>query len=211
MLLRQAEMKIVNIDGIGEVRILRSRRARRYSISISQNLSVRVTVPWYGTLSAGGRLARDNAAVIASRLERMRRKISERDGCPENDDIASLTAAQKAAYVEELRRLAHMELPALVEKYAEILGLQYGKVFIKHNSSNWGSCSVRGNINLNLNLMRLPEDLRVYVVLHELSHLRYMNHGEQFHAYLSRACKENISPEADEMLLSRRLRRYRLV
>ena len=51
-------------------------------------------------------------------------------------------------------------------------GFKYARVFIKHNLTNWGSCSSKGNINLNLNLLRLPEHLADYVILHELCHLR---------------------------------------
>lgn len=63
---------------------------------------------------------------------------------------------------------------------------------IKHNSSNWGSCSRAGNINLNLNLIRLPEPLCDYVLLHELCHLKEPNHGPRFHALLERLCLSNI-------------------
>ena len=52
-------------------------------------------------------------------------------------------------------------------------GFSYNRVAIKHNASNWGSCSTKGNINLNLNIVRLPKVLQDYVLIHELCHLRH--------------------------------------
>ena len=69
--------------------------------------------------------------------------------------------------------------------------------------SNWGSCSELGNINLNLNLMRLPEHLRDYVMLHELCHLRHLDHGPEFHALLESLCPGHRA-------LNRELRSYKL-
>ena len=83
-----------------------------------------------------------------------------------------------------LRKLAKAWLPARLQLLASHYGFTYGRVAIKNNRTNWGSCSARNNINLNLHLMRLPEHLRDYVILHELCHLRYHDHGENFHRLL---------------------------
>lgn len=90
--------------------------------------------------------------------------------------------------VEALRAQAREYLPARLKELAETHGFEYNRVVIKHNVSNWGSCSAKKNINLNLNLMRLPEELRDYVMLHELCHLRHLNHGAEFHALLESVC-----------------------
>ena len=94
--------------------------------------------------------------------------------------------------VEVLRTEAKLILPNRLAFFASRFGFSYGKVMIKHNSSNWGSCSSRGNINLNLNLVRLPEPLCDYVLLHELCHLRYPDHGPAFHSLLEKLCTDNI-------------------
>lgn len=90
--------------------------------------------------------------------------------------------------VERLRAEAKAFLPGRVAELASEHGFEYNRVFIKHNVSNWGSCSSNRNINLNLNLMRVPAELRDYVILHELCHLKYMNHGPEFHALLESLC-----------------------
>ena len=105
---------------------------------------------------------------------------------------------------EALRREARKVLPVRLAELAAEHGFEYNQVRIKHNVSNWGSCSELGNINLNLNLMRIPEHLRDYVMLHELCHLRYMNHGQEFHALLESVCP-------DHRTLARELKEYKLI
>lgn len=102
--------------------------------------------------------------------------------------------------VDVLRQEAKAYLPARLEMLARRFGFKYAKVFIKHNLTNWGSCSSKGNINLNLNLLRLPEHLADYVILHELCHLREPNHGPGFHALLVRILTEHfkIAPHPDD-------------
>lgn len=90
---------------------------------------------------------------------------------------------------------------------AQMYGFSYNRVFIKHNKTNWGSCSSKQNINLNMTLMLLPEHLREYVMLHELCHLRFFNHGGDFHRLLNTLCLERIGlPEKE---LRKELRGYR--
>lgn len=100
--------------------------------------------------------------------------------------------ALRDVLVELLREEAKFLLPQKLSYFSDQYGFHFHKVTIKHNSSNWGSCSRAGNINLNLNLIRLPEPLCDYVLLHELCHLKEPNHGPRFHALLERLCLSNI-------------------
>lgn len=100
--------------------------------------------------------------------------------------------ALRDVLVEVLREEAKILLPQKLSYFSDQYGFHFHKVTIKHNSSNWGSCSRAGNINLNLNLIRLPEPLCDYVLLHELCHLKEPNHGPRFHALLERLCLNNI-------------------
>lgn len=106
--------------------------------------------------------------------------------------------------VEMLRASAKAYLPGRVAELAALHGFTYNQLRIKHNVSNWGSCSAKGNINLNLNLMRLPEELRDYVIIHELCHLRHLNHGPEFHALL-----KSMVPAYKEC--QRELKNYKLI
>ncbi|MCR5276597.1 MAG: M48 family metallopeptidase [Bacteroidales bacterium] len=93
--------------------------------------------------------------------------------------------------IERMRSEAQRILPPRLQELARQYGFTYHQLRIKHNVSNWGSCSVKGNINLNLHLVRLPAELQDYVMLHELCHLREMNHGPKFHALLESVCPDH--------------------
>ena len=108
-------------------------------------------------------------------------------------DSPALSTALMKALVKILRDEARSLLPVKLRFFAERYGFRYNGVTIKHNSSNWGSCSTLGNINLNLNLVRLPEPVCDYVLLHELAHLRHHDHGPEFHDLLERLCSDNLT------------------
>ncbi len=90
--------------------------------------------------------------------------------------------------VERMRAQAKVQLPPRLKELADANGFTYNRVTIKNNISNWGSCSAKGNINLNLRLLTLPPRLQDYVMLHELCHLKELNHGPRFHALLEQVC-----------------------
>ena len=106
--------------------------------------------------------------------------------------------------VEAMRAQAKAVLPARLAALAAEHGFQYNTVFIKNNVSNWGSCSVKGNINLNLRLLSLPLELQDYVMLHELCHLKHMNHGSKFHSLLESVCPGHRQ-------LEKQLRQYKIL
>ncbi len=105
--------------------------------------------------------------------------------------------------VEQLRAQAKESLPPRLKELADEHGFTYNRVVVKNNISNWGSCSSKGNINLNLRLVTLPQSLQDYVMLHELCHLREMNHGPRFHALLESMCP-------DHRALEKELKQYKI-
>ena len=99
--------------------------------------------------------------------------------------------------VDVLREEAKILLGQKLDYLAKDYGFVFKRLTVKHNSSNWGSCSRAGNINLNLNLIRLPEPLCDYVILHELAHLKEPNHGVRFHELLEYMCLQHIKQLID--------------
>ncbi len=96
----------------------------------------------------------------------------------------SLQKAIRAAIEKAWRKEAKAYLPLRLAELAQQFHFQYQKVSIKNTRSRWGSCSAQNNINLNLHLMRLPDELIDYVLLHELCHTVEKNHGKKFWALL---------------------------
>ena len=86
------------------------------------------------------------------------------------------------------RERAREIINARVEHWAGALGLDYNRVFIKDQRTLWGSCSVKKNLNFNLRLASVPPETLDYVVIHELCHLREMNHSKKFWAHVGAAC-----------------------
>lgn len=75
-----------------------------------------------------------------------------------------------------------------VEQEAKRMGLgeRYGNVTIRDQKSKWGSCSKQGNLSLNWRLILFPEQVRRYIVIHELCHLRHFDHSPKFWALVAR-------------------------
>ncbi|HSX16989.1 MAG TPA: SprT family zinc-dependent metalloprotease [Patescibacteria group bacterium] len=100
-------------------------------------------------------------------------------------DKAVQQAARSGA-VRALRKEAEQLLPYRLKQLAERDGFSYGSVDIKHLKSRWGSCTSQKDITLNLYLMQLPWHLIDYVIFHELTHTKVMQHGPPFWQELER-------------------------
>ena len=171
--------KIIIDPEIGEVTFRKSARGRRVAIRVHPVRGVTVSVPAlvpYAAAMAFFKLKRQWV------LETMRRQKEK----------ARNTVVPSAAEIESLRRQAKSELPPRLSVLAARYGFTYNRVTIKHNATNWGSCSSKGNINLNLNIVRLPRILQDYVLLHELCHLRHLDHGHAFHLLLEHLLTDHL-------------------
>ncbi len=84
--------------------------------------------------------------------------------------------------VQDAKRL----IPPKVKHYAEIMGVRYNRITIKSQHTRWGSCSSKKNLNFNCLLMLVPDEVVDYVIVHELCHLKEMNHSEKFWAEVKR-------------------------
>jgi len=88
--------------------------------------------------------------------------------------------------IEALRSEAKEYLPQRTEFLANKFNFKFEKVSVRNAKTRWGSCSGKNNISLNIHLMRLPEHLCDYVILHELCHTIEKNHGKHFWTLLDK-------------------------
>ncbi len=98
--------------------------------------------------------------------------------------------------VEFYRQLARDHLPRRVAELAAEHGFVYNRLRIKHQKTRWGSCSAKGNLNLNLRLMMAPLDVIDYVIIHELCHLRHLDHSHAFWSLVESLCPDYAKRKA---------------
>ena len=164
---------------IGEVTFRKSARGRRVAIRVHPVRGVTVSVPALVPYAAAMAFFKLKRQWVLDVVRRQKEK-------------ARNTVVPSAAEIESLRRQAKSELPPRLSVLAARYGFTYNRVTIKHNATNWGSCSSKGNINLNLNIVRLPRILQDYVLLHELCHLRHLDHGHAFHLLLEHLLTDHL-------------------
>ena len=152
------------------------RSARRTIGAEIKNGRLVVRAPYLATRGAVERFLADNR----SRLESMLVKARERE--EKKAAVPKLTAEEIRALAAEARKV----IPARCAYFAPLVGVTYGRVTIRTQRSRWGSCSAKGNLNFNCLLMKAPPEVLDGVVVHELCHLREMNHSARFYAEVTR-------------------------
>ena len=84
------------------------------------------------------------------------------------------------AEIKEYRKEARKLLLQKAEYFGRLMEVSHGRITIKDQRTCWGSCSARGNLNFNWRLILMPEEILDYVVVHELAHLKQLNHSPKF-------------------------------
>lgn len=129
-----------------------------------------------------------------------------------NDGVLHISCPQYLNYEDErvqnhlkeiihrvLRSEANRVLPRLLLDLAKQHGFKISNITIKGNTSSWGSCSGKKNINLSYHILTLPAHLINYILLHELCHTVEMNHSERFWSLLDRVCNGKNAEYRAEM------------
>ena len=179
---------------LGPVTLSQTRRARRIAICVRASGAVRVSFPC-------GVSQRRAQAFVEEKIEWIER-TRERLAARRADPVPELAPEERKMRIEALRRAAKADLPERLARIAAQTGLRYGKMTVRASRTKWGSCTGRNDISLSLFLMKLPERLRDYVIVHELCHTVHHDHSPQFHALVDRLLGGR------ERELMRELRRY---
>jgi predicted metal-dependent hydrolase len=172
---------------------VRHPRARRYLIRVTDGGTVRVTVPRWGSKREAAAFAEREHAWIEKQLRaRAEREQRERERRTSNgSDGTTIDERQPGAGAGEQRQLivrAKQELPPRLLALASQHRLTVTRVSIRNQRWRWGSCSRSGHICLNWRLVTMPEEVRDYVLIHELMHLKRMDHSPRFWKLVAEAC-----------------------
>lgn len=186
-----------------EVRVTlrRNARARRYIIRFDEGLGLVATIPrggskrdaWAFIMRSQGWIRRqmEKPAVDSTEAWFRGRKLpletSEHFGRL-GEEVFAISGGVKESVVAHLQRLAFMELVPRTRELASQTNSAIQRVVVRNQRSRWGSCSARGTISLNWRLIQTPEFVRDYIILHELMHLRQMNHSAKFWAEVESVC-----------------------
>jgi predicted metal-dependent hydrolase len=104
--------------------------------------------------------------------------------------LATVAENLRPALEEHLQTLAQRELVARALQLAQVCATPVGRVVVRNQKSRWGSCSYNGTISLNWRLIQLPAHVCDYIIIHELMHLRHLNHSAKFWAEVEKACPD---------------------
>lgn len=127
----------------------------------------------YGTKKKAGRPKQEEALAFISSLL----------GTNKSTDLKPVTSE-----ILELTAKAKEELPAIVNKYAELMDVTFNRITIRHQKTRWGSCTKTGNLSFNCLILKMPENVRDYVIVHELAHRKELNHSTKFWTIVAEYC-----------------------
>lgn len=152
----------------------KSRRARRICLVVHRDGSIVLTSPIGMPEMLAERFIRQKMPWIISKLDFFSHLPKNSIPCLGRKDYLKLRERARVFVMQKLRELN------------AIYGFEYHAVSIRNQKTCWGSCSRKGNLNFNFRIIFLPEKLQNYVIVHELCHLKELNHSPQFWALVAR-------------------------
>lgn len=145
-----------------DVKMRKHHWSKNVSLKVSRTGQVAVSLPPRVPYSIGKNF-------VLSKKSWLEQKLS-------NIDVSVTTSVPTVKKREQARILTHH----LLEQWNEFYGYSWNKVFIRNQSTRWGSCSAKGNLSFNWRIIELPVSLQNYLIVHELCHLKEHNHGKNF-------------------------------
>ena len=161
--------RLLRPSGAGRY-FVRHRRARRYILRVEPDGRLRVTIPRGGSLREAEEFAGRHDGWVQRQLARL----------PETG-----TPAAEASSCQGARTASSCRSCCWVGR--ERLGLEVTAVSVRDQRTRWGSCGRNGRICLNWRLLLMPEWVRDYVLVHELMHLKRLDHSPRFWALVAAA------------------------
>lgn len=159
---------------MNNIEIIRSGR-KTVALEIQKDLRVIVRAPLKMEEKDIERFVAEKSDWLEKHLKIAKQRLEDEK---KNASLPGFTYEEISALADK----AVQAIPLRVEYYAELMNVDYGRITVRNQVSRWGSCSSKGNLNFNCLLMLCPPEVLDYVVVHELCHLKQMNHSPAFWA-----------------------------
>lgn len=158
--------KTDNIE-LNGIEVIRSNR-RTIAIQIKKDMKIQVRAPLYLSDGEIRKFVEEKQSWIQKNLKKAKQRYAEKEPSFSECELRGLINAAKTDLLQR------------VENYAPLIGVTAKRITIRCQKTRWGSCSAKGNLSFNCLLMLCPETVRDYVVVHELCHLKELNHSRAF-------------------------------
>ncbi len=150
-----------------------SSRAKNIGIKIKDN-QVILVIPKAKFFQSQNKLTQQAENFLKAKEKWVLSKLNQKK--KQNPIFTDYSKETFLKYKQQAEKLVQEK----VKYWAEKMWLTYNKITIKNLKSKWWSCSIKNNLNFNYKIIFLSEKDQNYLVVHELSHLVYMNHQKEF-------------------------------
>ena len=150
-----------------------SSRARHMRLTVYPGGKVMVTHPMRANPKNVEKFMRAHAGWLLRTLTRLERQPARK--------LLPSGKREYAARKAEARKLVRERLAHLNRFY----GFKFGRISIRNQRSRWGSCSKEGNLSFNFKIVHLSPEVADYIIVHELCHIKEMNHSRRFWALVA--------------------------
>ncbi|MCF7794913.1 M48 family metallopeptidase [Patescibacteria group bacterium] len=157
-------------------KIKKSYKAKHIRLALYPDKSIIVTKPFLCS-------QRTVEKFIISKKDWIQKKLQYFDTLPKKRKFS------REHYLKN-KELTRKIVESKVDKYSKELGVKYKKISIRNQKTRWGSCSKEANLNFNYKIILLAEHLQDYIIIHELCHLKELNHSKRFWDLVASICPD---------------------
>lgn len=159
------------------INIIKTKR-KTIAVEIKRDLSIVIHAPIRMSDDEIQQFIDKKSSWIDKNIEKIKNKQAE---C---SNLGKFTNEEIKSLAEKAKKL----ISDRAEYYAKTVGVSYGRITIRNQVTRWGSCSSKHNLNFNCLLVLCPLEVLDYVVVHELCHIKEMNHSNRFWSEIERIC-----------------------
>ncbi len=206
-------MKILQVEGLGPVSVTKRRHQTRITVRVKPDGTIAASIPLFAPYRSAVPLCLTHRAKLIETRDKYSfnpvegTKIGRHHTIALRHDISrsftkngvinvglkggkDLSKEARAQAVKALRIESKQRVVARVDQLAKQLDVNYKSISVKHMTSRWGSCTEQGSLNFSIYCAQLDDELLDYIIIHELSHLKFLDHSRNFWNEVARSCPD---------------------